>query len=77
VGARARRESGAAVRAQHLDSGARARARASPYYGLEVHMHLQMLASPLRVLSAEEADVVYARARCILSAAPAARPSFT
>ncbi len=32
--------------------------RASPYYGLEVHMHVQMLASPLRVLSAEEADVV-------------------
>ena len=27
---------------------------------LEVHMHLQMLYSPLRVLNAAEADVVYA-----------------
>ena len=34
--------------------------RESPYYGLEVHTHLQLLYSPLRVLTAEEADIVYA-----------------
>jgi hypothetical protein len=35
-------------------------------------MHLQMLYSPLRVLTAEEADVVYARAAPGLSASQAA-----
>jgi len=52
--------------------GARARRRDTPYYSLELHMHLQMLYSPLRVLTAEEADVVYARAAPGLSASQAA-----
>lgn len=30
------------------------------YFSLEVHMHMQLLQSPLRVLSPEEADIVYA-----------------
>ena len=34
--------------------------RNSSALNLEVHMHMQMLYSPLRVLSVEEADVVYA-----------------
>ena len=42
--------------------GARAPRRDTPYYSLELHMHLQMLISPLRVLTANEADIVYARA---------------
>ena len=34
--------------------------RNSSALSLEVHMHMQMLYSPLRVLTVEEADVVYA-----------------
>lgn len=34
--------------------------RNSSALNLEVHMHMQMLYSPLRVLTVEEADVVYA-----------------
>ena len=34
--------------------------RETPYFSLELHIHLQMLSSPLRVLTAEEADIVYA-----------------
>ena len=30
------------------------------YFSLEVHVHMQLLQSPLRVLSPEEADIVYA-----------------
>ena len=36
--------------------------RNSPYHSLEVHVHLQMLYSPLRVLDPNEADIVYAHA---------------
>ena len=32
--------------------------RETPYYSLELHVHLQMLYSPLRVLTPEEADIV-------------------
>ena len=34
--------------------------RETPYYSLELYLHLQLLTSPLRVLTAEEADIVYA-----------------
>ena len=50
----------AAVLGGSSDGRGRAQCRDPFYYSLEVHMHLQMLYSPLRVLSPEEADVVYA-----------------